>query len=158
MTNDTQPRIATAADAEAIATLVNRAFLVERFFVDGDRTNAAEIRELLSSGSFLLLEDDGALAACVYVELRGERGYFGLLAVEPSLQGKGLGRRLVDAAEAQCRAAGCRAVDILVVDLREELPPFYEKLGYARTGTEPFSEPGRAKRPCEFIAMSKPLD
>ena len=36
-------------------------------------------------------------------------------------------------------------------------PVFYEKLGYARTGTEPFSEPERAKLRCEFIAMSKPL-
>jgi GNAT superfamily N-acetyltransferase len=155
VTNDT--RTATTADAEAIASLVNRAFLVERFFVEGDRTNAAEIRELLASGSFLVIDAGGALAACVYVEVRGERGYFGLLAVEPSLQGKGLGRRLVDAAEAECRAAGCRAIDILVVDLRAELPPFYEKLGYSRTGTEPFTEPGRAKLPCEFIAMSKPL-
>jgi len=39
-------RDATAADAEAIAGLVNRAFLVERFFVEGDRTSPAEISRL----------------------------------------------------------------------------------------------------------------
>jgi predicted N-acetyltransferase YhbS len=161
VTNDTssraRPRTATAADAEALAALVNRAFLVERFFVEGDRTSADEVRGLLSRGAFLSIDDGGAPIACVYVQLRGERGYFGLLSVEPSRQGEGLGRRLVLAAEEHCRAAGCRAIDILVVDLREELPPFYERLGYSRTGTQPFSDPERAKRPCHFIAMSKPL-
>jgi ribosomal protein S18 acetylase RimI-like enzyme len=101
-------RDATAADVEAIARLVNRAFLVERFFVEGDRTSPAEISRMLESGAFLLAEADGRLVACVYVELRGERGYFGMLSVDPSRQGEGLGRRLVDAAEDRCRrrAAG----------------------------------------------------
>ncbi len=43
-------RDATAADAEAIAGIVNRAFLVERFFVDGDRTSPAEISRLRDAG------------------------------------------------------------------------------------------------------------
>jgi len=96
--------------------------------------------------------------ATVYVEVRGERGYFGLLSVEPALQGRGLGRLLVDAAEAQCRAVGCTAMDIRVVDVRAELPPFYRRLGYRETGSEPFSEDGAAKMPCRFIVMSKALD
>ncbi|PYQ15741.1 MAG: hypothetical protein DMF80_08030 [Acidobacteria bacterium] len=47
-----QVRNATAADAEAIAELVNHAFLVERFFVDGDRTNPAAVSRLLETGTF----------------------------------------------------------------------------------------------------------
>jgi hypothetical protein len=48
-------------------------------------------------------------------------------------------------------------VDISVVDLRTELPPFYRRLGYVETGTAPFPDPAKAKRPCHFILMSKPL-
>ena len=150
-------RDATAADVEAIARLVNRAFLVERFFVEGDRTSPAEISRMLESGAFLLAEAEGRLVACVYVELRGERGYFGMLSVDPSRQGEGLGRRLVDAAEDRCRRAGCSVMEIHVVDLRRELPPLYRRLGYVEAGTEPFPDTERAKLPARFIVMTKPL-
>jgi len=150
-------RDATASDAESIAGLVNRAFLVERFFVDGDRTSPAEISRLLDAGVFLLAETDGRLVACVYVERRGERGYFGMLSVDPSRQGEGLGRRLVDAAEDRCRSRGCRLMEIHVVDVREELPPFYRRLGYVEVGEEPFPDTERAKIPARFVVMTKPL-
>jgi len=152
-----QVRDATAADTDAIADLINRAFLVERFFVDGDRTSPAEISRLLETGTFLLAETDGRLVACVYVELRGERGYFGMLSVDPSQQGQGLGRRLVDAAEDRCRRRGCRVMEIHVVDLRRELPPLYRRLGYVEVGTEPFPATERAKLAARFIVMTKPL-
>jgi GNAT superfamily N-acetyltransferase len=150
-------RDATAEDATAIAGLVNQAFLVERFFVDGDRTNPAEITRLLEKGIFLLAETDGRLVACVYIELRGERGYFGMLSVDPSRQGEGLGRLLVDAAEERCRSRGCRLMEIHVVDLREELPPFYRRLGYVEAGEEPFCETERPRLPARFIVMTKTL-
>ena len=150
-------RDATAADAEAIAALVNRAFLVEQFFVEGDRTSPDAVRGLLEKGAFLLAESDGALVACVFVERRGERGYFGMLSVDPARQGEGLGRRLVVAAEDRCRRQGCREMEILVVDVRTELPPLYRRLGYVEVGTEPFPDTERAKRPCHFIVMVKPL-
>jgi predicted N-acetyltransferase YhbS len=150
-------RDATASDAEAIADLVNRAYVVERFFVDGDRTNRAEVADLLAKGTFLLAEMDGRLVACVYVELRVERGYFGMLSVDPSRQGEGLGRRLVAEAEDRCRRQGCRVMEILVVDVREELPPLYRRLGYVQVGSEPFTESERTKMACKFIVMEKPL-
>ena len=150
-------RVAAPDEAEALAALINAAFLVERFFVEGDRTTAAGVRALLAKGTFLAADRDAALAACVYVEPRGKRGYFGLLAVDPARKGTGLGRALVTAAEDFLRERGCGAADINVVDLRTELPPFYRRLGYAETGTAPFPSDGRATRPCHFILMSKPL-
>jgi hypothetical protein len=47
-------------------------------------------------------------------------------------------------------------MDIRVVNLRTELPPFYTKLGYASSGTEAAEDP-RATQPFYFIRMSKPL-
>ena len=42
-------RRATASDAAAVADLVNRAYAIESFFVDGDRTNPAEIAAMMNT-------------------------------------------------------------------------------------------------------------
>ena len=150
-------RPARAGDAPAIAALVNRAFQVEAFFVEKERTNAAEVAAMFARGSFLLAEQDGVLVGCVFVEPKGEPGYFGLLSVDPERQGRGIGGRLVDAAEEHCKRAGCRAVDIHVVNLRTELPPYYRGRGYEETGRRPFPAGESTKLPCEFVVMSKSL-
>lgn len=150
-------RFATDADAEAISTLVNAAFKVERFFVDRDRVDPDKVREMLRIGKYLLAEENGALIACVYVELRGQGAYFGLLGVAPSRQGQGYGRKMVEEAEDYAHAAGCEFMDLRIVNLRTELPPFYRRLGYVETGTEPFAADAKPSRPCHFIKMSKPL-
>ncbi len=58
------------------------------------------------------------------------------VAVEPSLQGSGIGTRLVEAAEAVCRERGTRLV---FAHARAVVVPFYERLGYLVVG-EPFVE------------------
>lgn len=150
-------RRATEADAPALTALINLAFQVERFFLDSDRLDMAEVRDRLRKGFFLVEEDDGHIAACVYIELRGDRAYLGLLSVDPTLQRAGLGKRLVAASEEFARAAGCRDMDLNVVNLREELPPFYRNLGYSESGTSPFPADVYTKLPCHFIQMSKAL-
>lgn len=149
--------MAQLEDAENIAELVNAAFRPERFFAEADRTNPDKVRELLHKGKFLLTEEAGKLTGCVYVELRDDRGYFGLLAVEPALQRSGLGSRMVTAAEEYCRAAGCHIMDLTIVNLRTELPAFYHRLGYAENGTLPFPSDQHANQPCHLVKMSKSL-
>jgi len=150
-------RIAGTADAEAITRLINAAFEVERFFIDHDRIAVEEVRTRLGTGTFILAEENGVLNGCVYVEPGAERAYLGLLSVGPSLQRSGVGKRLVKAGEEFCRAAGCRFMDLRIVNVRTELPPFYEKLGYQPNGTEPFPEEAQPRIPCHFVVMSKPL-
>ena len=93
----------------------------------------------------------------MYVELRVQRAYFGLLGVGPSRQGQGLGRKMVEEAEDYARAAGCEFMDLRIVNLRSELPPFYRRLGYVESGAEPFTADAMPSQPCHFIRMSKPL-
>jgi GNAT superfamily N-acetyltransferase len=150
-------RIAGADDVATLARLINAAYVVERFFKVGDRIGAEGVLALQAKGKFLLLEHQGTPVGSVYVELRGDRGYIGLLAVDPARQGHGLGRALMNAAEEYCRAHGARHADLRVVNLREELPPFYRHLGYVECGTEPFSDPEEATRPCHFVVMTKSL-
>jgi GNAT superfamily N-acetyltransferase len=147
-----------SADAENIAQLVNLAFGPERFFVDGDRTNSEKVRALLQKGKFLLAEEAASLVGCIYVELRGERGYFGLLAVDPARQRSGLGSRLIDAAENYCRTAGCHFMDLTIVNLRTPLHAYYRHLGYSENGTLPFPvDQHPPKVACHLVKMFKPL-
>jgi GNAT superfamily N-acetyltransferase len=150
-------RFAQNADIGALATLINAAFCVEQPFIEGDRTNPDGVRTYMQKGKFLLAEDAAGLASCVYVELRGDRGYLGLLGVDPLRQGTGLGRRLMDAAENYFREAGCHTVDLRIVSARTPLPAFYRHLGYLETGTAPFAADVPLKIPCHYILMSKNL-
>jgi predicted N-acetyltransferase YhbS len=151
-------RIAAPADAAKITRVINSAFrIAEGFFVDGPRISQGEVDQLLVKGAFLLAEADDKLNGCVYVELRGERSYLGLLSVDPACQQGGLGSLLMLEAENYCRARGSRFMDILIVNLRKELPAFYQRRGYVEAGTTPFPEDVETKTPCHFINMSKPL-
>lgn len=149
-------RRATPADAPALADLVNRAYEAERGFVDGDRTNAGEIAELTVRGAFLVLEHAEGVAAAIFVERRGTAAYFGMLAVQPELQGMGLGTRLVRIAEALGEAMGATMMTLRIVNLREELHRWYRSLGYRDVGTAPYDH-RPVKRPCHFIDLAKPL-
>lgn len=151
-------RTAHPSEAEALARLISLAYRVEDFFKIGDRTTADDVRQRMSRGVFLVLEEGaGEFVGCVYVTHHQDVGYFGMLSIAPDAQGRGLGRKLIAAAEAHCREAGCSDMELEVVNLRTELPPFYRRLGYVETGTRPFSDTEQASQPCHFIVMRKPL-
>jgi GNAT superfamily N-acetyltransferase len=152
-----QVRAAADSEAPVLVALINAAFRVEKFFIDTDRTDLAQVRAFFRSGRFLAAEDGDGIAACVYVEQRGARGYFGLLSVDPARQRMGLGKLLVEAAEEYCRGRGCVAMDLQIVNLRSELPAFYQRLGYEETGTAAFPADVATKLPCHFVRMSKSL-
>jgi GNAT superfamily N-acetyltransferase len=155
--SNTVLRTAIDGDVTAIVGLVNRAFAVERFFKTGDRTDAAQVRELMRDGQFLLLTDGETLAACVYVKLSGDRCYIGLLSVDLAKQRTGVGARMMLEAEDFGRRAGCRFADIRTVNVRPELSAIYHKLGYVETGIESAAVIKTATMPVHFITMSKAL-
>jgi ribosomal protein S18 acetylase RimI-like enzyme len=159
----TSVRRARSSDTAALTALVNRAFAVERVFLDGDRTTSDEIAALIASGWFVVLEYAGGIGAAVLVQGPGQRpgvppshAYFGMLSVQPELQGMGLGVRLVRVAEAMAEAAGATSMRLRIINLREELSRWYRSLGYCEVGTTPFTHQS-LKRPAHFIEMAKPL-
>ena len=157
--SDIHIRLATWDDRTAMIPAINEAFAIEKF-LEGTRTDEQRLAEMMESGEFLIAQNgSGRIVASVYVEIKGTLGYLGMLAVDPAEQGKGLGRVMVDAVENYCRSKGCSEVDLVVISLRTDLPPFYRKLGYIETGTEEF-HPSRKLKPgvqCHCIAMSKEL-
>jgi GNAT superfamily N-acetyltransferase len=151
-------RLATLADIPQIVELVNVAFRIsEGFFVVGDRIDAAQVETMFGTGTFVVGEISDRLVSCVYLELRKERAYFGLLAVAPEFQGRGLARELIVEVERSAKEAGCGVMDIRTVSTRPDLIPLYSKFGYAESGIEPFPTHVRIKMPCHFVRMSKNL-
>ena len=154
------PRVAGPDDVPALVAVINRAYVVEEFFITGTRTTEAEARELIAQphASFLVIDHpaDGIVAS-VCMEITGDRGYFSMLAVDPAHQGHGLARRLIEAVDGACRAAGCRHLDIEVINLRTELPAFYAKFGFTPSGTAPIRDAHKLLLEAHAIEMSKRL-
>ena len=115
----------------------------EADLLGGQRTDEAELRDILADASriILLAEIDGALTGCVQVADQG-RGlaYLGLLTVDPARQAGGLGRLLIEAAEAEAAARfAATRMEMTVIRQRAELIAWYERRGYRLTGeTRPF--------------------
>lgn len=153
-------RTASAADVPELVRVTNRAYVVEHFCLQGDRTDAPDVTARMQTGRFLVIDDPlrpGTLQALVYLSVTGDRGYLGTLSVDPAFQGQGLAKRLVIAMEDHCRTEGCRFLDITVVNLRRELFPFYAKLGFAPTAVLPFPLPGKMVVPVHLVQMTKAL-
>jgi ribosomal protein S18 acetylase RimI-like enzyme len=144
-------RTATLADVDAIVALVESAYrgesglrgwTTESHLLDGQRTDAADVRALIErpASRILLAERDGRLMASCHVERQGDNGYFGMFAVDPAGQGGGLGRQVLAEAERVAREEwGCRGMRMTVIVQREELIAWYGRRGYRRTGEyQPF--------------------
>jgi GNAT superfamily N-acetyltransferase len=139
-------RTATAADAAALAALINSAYrgesskagwTTEADLLAGQRTDVAWLITTIESpgNAVLLHERDGAPLACVHLERTGEDCYLGMLTVRPTEQAAGLGKRLLDAAERWAVDQWeSRVMHMTVIAQRTELIAWYERRGYARTG------------------------
>ncbi len=155
-------RRATIADLPEVLRVVNLAYQVEAFFIAGDRITPTELRERFErpGAEFLVIDGaaSGPLVAAVHFEPRGEHGWFGLLAVDPAAQGAGHARLLIAAMEERCRALHLPALQLEVVDLRTELPPFYAKFGFVDVERKPFPDTGKLTIPAEMVVMRKGME
>jgi len=133
-------------DAERIAALVNsvyrgesskRGWTSEADLLTGLRTNAEEILHLISSDDSMLLlcRVEAELIGSVHLQKQAEQVCLGMLAVSPLLQGRGIGKRLLAAAEQAAQETWAVNKSVMsVISCRSELIAFYQRRGYQRTG------------------------
>jgi ribosomal protein S18 acetylase RimI-like enzyme len=139
-------------DLSEVVSLLNRAYrgsgenagwTTEAGIIDGDRDNAALLKhELRKSPKLRLMiwRWNGKVEGCVCLESATDKEWsLGSFAVDPRLQNKQVGRRLLAAAEDHVRGLGGRTVKMKVIQSRLSLIAWYERRGYRKTGeTVPF--------------------
>jgi ribosomal protein S18 acetylase RimI-like enzyme len=135
----------TPADFESVRALWQRCGLVRPWNDPAD-----DIALCLSSGhgAVLVGETDNTLIATVMVGHDGHRGWVYYLAVDPDQGRRGLGRRMMQAAEEWLIARGLPKLHLMVRAENDRVAAFYRRLGYLDTGTRVFDRWLKApKRP-----------
>lgn len=173
--SDVVIREAVAADLPALHALIERGYrgdsarvgwTHEADLLGGQRTDVAALADILADPDqrMLIAEQAGTPVGCVTLRRSGDaRAYLGMLTVDPALQAKGLGRRLIDAGEVSARDWRVSAIELTVIARRSELIAWYERRGYRLTGVRrpfPLDDPrfGLPKtRDLEFVVLQKTL-
>ena len=170
--SDPNISFATVADIPAIKDLLNNAYrgeaskqgwTTEADLISGDtRTDEAMLQQVIEqNGSvFLIYKDEQQkIAGCVNLQEHDEKLYLGMFSVSPQLQGGGIGKQLLQAAEEYARHLDKKAIYMSVISLRTELINWYMRHGYAGTGErKPFVEDGltgKHLKPLEFMILEK---
>ena len=85
------------------------------------------------NSTVLVMEQEGGVVASAMLGHDGHRGWVYYVAIAPALQGRGLGRRMMQAAESWLAAQGIWKVQLLVRNGNEPARRFYDHLGYKDT-------------------------
>lgn len=164
---------ATIQDIPELNVLINSAYrgesskkgwTTEEHLLDGIRTDEENLSELLQKENVTILKytANNKIIGSVYLEKQDKKLYLGMLTVSPELQGGGVGKKLMQAAEDFARNAQLDKISMTVISVRKELIAYYERRGYKNTGeTKPFPmhDPkfGLPKQFLEFIVMEKKI-
>ncbi|MFT4045724.1 MAG: GNAT family acetyltransferase [Solimonas sp.] len=117
------------ADSAAVVALWQACGLT-RPWNDPQRDIARKLA--LQADGFLVAVDGEAIVGSVMAGYEGHRAWVNYLAVDPARRHRGLGRRLMDAAEHYVRALGAPKLSLQLRDGNDGAALFYERLGYAR--------------------------
>ncbi|MEX1218673.1 MAG: GNAT family N-acetyltransferase [Acidimicrobiales bacterium] len=176
-------RRATHNDAAAVVDIVQRAYrgessrvgwTTEADLIEGQRTDTAMVNDTINrADAFILLAEhsgvgDGhRLVGCAELSTfngKGGGGYFGMFAVDPALQGQGIGGVILNEIERlMADDLGFERLVLLVISLRVEMIDLYTRRGYVPTGDTvkfPYGDEryGRPTRnDLELLVMAKSL-
>ena len=166
--------ISTAAlsDIPSLVQLLNSAYrgesskegwTTEAGLIEGEvRTDEATLFELMQKEGVVFLRfvnDENKIIGCVNLQQHNDKMYLGMFSVSPKLQGGGIGKRLLAAAEQHAVNTGCDMIYMHVISDRIELIDWYKRCGYVDTGRrKKFQQEeltGRHLKPLEFMIMEK---
>jgi ribosomal protein S18 acetylase RimI-like enzyme len=166
--------IAEEKDIPSLVTLMDSAYRGEGakqgwtsesdLFVGNKRTNEITIAKLINKPGAIFLKyvnEEGTMEGCVFLHKKEDRLYLGMFSVAPLAQGKGIGKKLLAAADDQAKEQGCSFIYMTVITVREELIAWYERNGYQKTGKVlpfPIDERfGIPTQPLEMLVLEKHL-
>ena len=166
-------QLAQNKDLETLSTFVNRAYrgdtarvgwTHEADLLDGTRVAPCLLKSELERGVKLVLAlADFELLGCYHFEIKdNETAYVGMITVEPTRQGQGVGKLLIENAVERARQNGAKSLALTVMSDRHELIAYYERRGFKLTGAGEDFNPGderygRPKKSLRLIGMKMNL-
>lgn len=171
---DNHISIATIEDVPLITALLNSAYrgesskqgwTTEAHLIGGEvrATNklVQEVVELPNSIVLKYTNEQQEIIGCVNLQQQANKLYLGMFSVQPQLQGGGIGKKLLFAADEYAKSIGCMSIYMSVISVRTELINWYKRHGYVETGErKPFIEDGitgNHKQTLEFLYLEKVL-
>lgn len=174
MFSDACITVATLDDIPLLLILLNSAYrgesskqgwTTEAHLIAGDvRTDEKNLSEIINQpGSVMLKYTDalGEITGCVNLQQHDAKIYLGMLSVSPHLQGSGIGKQLLFAAEEYAKHHQFDFIYMTVISARVELIEWYKRHGYYDTGKrKDFQEDGLTGKHLqllEFMVLEKKL-
>ena len=166
--------VATSGDVAAITTLLNSAYRGETAkqgwtheanLIGGEtRTNETTLQQLIDIPNSIVAKytnEQQHIIGCVNLQQHDNKLYLGMLSVAPHLQGAGIGKQLLKAAEEYAQHLKCSAIYMTVITLRAELIAWYQRYGYEDTDErKTFIEDnltGKHLTQLEFMTLEKEI-
>ena len=115
--------------------------LIAQLGYEASETDVVERLAVMEAEKRLVLvaELDGAVIGCLSTSVMrvlhrpAPVGRISMMVIDEALRGRGIGARLVRAAEGALRDSGCYMVEVTSHMRRADAHRFYERLGYERT-------------------------
>ena len=124
-------RTATTADVQDVAALVDAAYghYVENIGML-PRPMTENYTEVIAKRQVTLAESDGTIVGVIVLVVNDEGFLIDNVAVHPSHRGKGLGKALLEFAEAEARRAGFDSIYLYTHEKMAENLALYSRIGY----------------------------
>ena len=124
-------RPATAADVPRVTELVDAAYghYVERLG-GPPRPMTDDYAEVVRSGGMTVAERAGVIIGLIVLGVGAEGFVIDNVAVDPAYRGSGVGRALLEFAEAEARAAGFDSIYLYTHERMTENVALYSRIGY----------------------------
>ena len=162
--------IADLNDVPALENLINRAYRSkdgasswtnEAHLLEGNRTDPDHLRELIETPNSMILlccSSNDELIGSVHLIRSKDHLYFGMLAVDPVYQSKGVGRFLLESAKEFAGSNGLSQINLTVLSTRQELIDWYTRSGFRIVQTDlPFPNTerfGKPRMPLSLVKMA----
>lgn len=144
-------RSARPEDTAAVAACIDAAYrhYIER--IGGPPGPMTEdYAEVIRTRRVTVSESDGIIVGVLVLAVTGEGFLLDIVAVHPSRQGTGLGKALLQLAEAEARRGGFESIYLYTHEKMIENLALYSKIGYVEYAT-------RTEKEFARVYMRKPL-
>jgi ribosomal protein S18 acetylase RimI-like enzyme len=157
MENASQIRLAIPEDVQAVAMVLQRAFVEYEALYTPEgfsaTTPSAElIRQRLNEGPTWVAVQDAAIVGTVSAVLKGEGVYVRSMGILPTERGQGLGRQLLQMAESFAREHKAEYMFLSTTPFLNRAIQLYERYGFERNNDGPHDLFGTS-----LFTMRKPI-